>query len=343
MDNEVENISVQNMENYYDDDDIEQVYDSDEQVSDCESVVSNDSCNNEELLFDDANLVSLDKDDPIHNVIHDKFMAGLGDDFSKTTTIMAIHKKIWSDFHGGESRLRCFEIYRQSLRNTYGDDNNMKYAWYATSKGDVTRIMSRGFGAKDIPIYDGLFGDGVGLSPINFLKQSVGSCVIDDDGLEHIMLCRVLIESEDVVTYGDSSESRLFDSDDSNSGVEDNEDDNISQTKYVIGSTKMNTHILPEYVVSFKTPLAMPKTARVLHKKPISPWLPFATLISALAKLLPPEDLNLVIKQYRDFKERKISRLEFIKRLKCMVGVDLLSVIVKLCGSSKVHRPKAMS
>ncbi|KAK9684728.1 hypothetical protein RND81_10G228200 [Saponaria officinalis] len=341
MEAEIQKTIVHNLENYYDDDDDEQVYNDEEHVSDCESTISNGDYN-EESLFGDVNLAKLDKDDLIHKVIHDKFMACLGDDISNKTTITSIHKKIWSVFHGGESRLRCFEIYRKSLKDKYGDDINMKYAWYATSKKDVTRIMSRGFGAKDLPIYNGLFGDGIYLYPINFLKQSVESCVADDDGLMHIILCRVLLDTEDIGTDYDSLSDLQSISDEFNSEIEDNED-KISTTKYVVRSTTMNTHILPEYVVSFKNPFATPKNAGFLLKKPKSQWLTLSTLMSALAKLLPPKELKLIYGQHRDFKERKISRLEYIQKLKLLVGVDLLATIVKLCGVRKVHYPKAIT
>ncbi|KAK9684726.1 hypothetical protein RND81_10G228000 [Saponaria officinalis] len=335
METEIQNICLHNLEIYDEEEEEEErVYIDDEHI-DCESNVSNDDYDEE--LFGDVNLVRLDKDDPIHNIIHNKFMACLAD-ISKNTTTM----KIWSDFHCGESRLRCFEIYRKSLKDKYGDDNNVKYAWYATSKEDVTRIMSRGFGAKDLPSYNGLLRDSIDLRPINFLNQSVNSCVIDEDGLMHIMLCRVLIERDDIVTDSNSSE---FPSnfDDFNSEVEDNENHStIPSTKYVIGSTKMNTHILPEYVISFKTRFATNYIAkRVLLKKPNSPWMPFSTLIRALTKLIPSKELNLVNKQLRDFTERKISRVEFIQQLKGLVGVDLLVVIVKLCGARVVRYGKA--
>lgn len=35
-------------------------------------------------------------------------------------------------------------------------------------------------------------------------------------------------------------------------------------------------------------------------RKPTSPWMPFPTLISALAKVLPPDATNLIMKHHRD-------------------------------------------
>lgn len=315
------------------------IYDDEEHVSDCESIVtSNDDCY--ERLFGVEDLVRLYEDDVIHNAIHYKFLSCLGD-LGKKTSVMAIHKKIWTNFRGGDLRRRCFEIYRQRLKNKYDNDKNMKYAWYTTSKEDITRIMSSGFDLEDVPIYNGLFSGGIYFSPFNFLKEGVKSCVPDDDGLMHIMLCRVLLESEGVVVDSDSRKSQLR-SDNSNFGISDDDEIVSPIISYLVKGNEMSTHILPEYVISFKIPHftgVSSSKAKQISKKPKSPWLPFSTLISELIKLLPPKHINLIKKQHRDFKENKISRHELIQNLKRLVGVELLlAVIVKQCETKGDQR-----
>ena len=59
--------------------------------------------------------------------------------------------------------------------------------------------------------------------------NGVHNCV--EEGLKHVLLCRVLVESMKEV-------------DDANSQI---------GSYYYVWSTNMNTHILPEYVVTFKT------------------------------------------------------------------------------------------
>ncbi|KAH9611757.1 hypothetical protein KSS87_009021, partial [Heliosperma pusillum] len=274
-------------------------------------------------------------------------------DVSNKTNVVAIHKKVWSKSHEGDSKRRCFEIYRQALKNKYGDDNSMKFAWYGTSKEDVARIMSRGFGINDIPNpnYNCVFGDGIRFFPIKSLNQSLNSCVIQDNGLMHVVLCRVLLEREDIVSDCNPNKSRI-NPDDSNYDVkkDNDEDEVVSPTTYVIRSTRMNTHILPEYVISFKTPLPKPYLKSTLSKstpydsstarrstlkKPKSPWMTISTLILALAKLLPPKKLSLINKLHGDLTAKKISRHDFIQNLKSLVGVNLLVVIVKLCGAKE--------
>ena len=77
--------------------------------------------------------------------------------------------------------------------------------------------------------------------------NSVESAIVDGDGLKHILLCRVLLGKTEAVNRFSTQchpSSEEFDS-----GV----DDLVSPKKYIIWSSQMNTHILPEFVISFKT------------------------------------------------------------------------------------------
>lgn len=76
----------------------------------------------------------------------------------------------------------------------------------------------------------------------------MNSCVADEDGLRHMLLCRVILGKMEVIPAG--SQQYHPSSDDFDSGV-----DNLSAPKrYIVWSTHMNTHILPEYVVTFRAP-----------------------------------------------------------------------------------------
>lgn len=81
-----------------------------------------------------------------------------------------------------------------------------------------------------------------------YLFGSVKRCAVDIDGLRHLLLCRVILGRTEVVAPG--SEQCHPSSEDYDSGV-----DNLSApTKYVIWCSRMNTHVLPEYVISFRIP-----------------------------------------------------------------------------------------
>lgn len=77
-------------------------------------------------------------------------------------------------------------------------------------------------------------------------KLSVGK-----DGLRHMLLCRVILGKAEVVHPG--SDQYHPSSDEFDSGM-----DNLSSPKkYIVWSARMNTHILPEYVISFSAPSSL--------------------------------------------------------------------------------------
>ncbi|XP_042408381.1 inactive poly [ADP-ribose] polymerase RCD1-like [Zingiber officinale] len=64
---------------------------------------------------------------------------------------------------------------------------------------------------------------------------------------------------------------------------------------------------------------------------PTSPWMPFSMLFAAISTKVPSEDMDLVHTHYDDFKKRKISRIDLVKKLRQIIGDKLLvSTIVRL-------------
>ena len=75
---------------------------------------------------------------------------------------------------------------------------------------------------------------------------SVKSSFADRDGVRHLLLCRVILGRTKVVQRG--TEQCHPSCEDYDSGV-----DNLSAPKkYIVWCTRMNTHILPEYIISFR-------------------------------------------------------------------------------------------
>lgn len=80
---------------------------------------------------------------------------------------------------------------------------------------------------------------------LSFL-YSAKYCDYDENGVQHMILCRVIMGNMELVYPG----SKQFhpSSEDFDNGV-----DNLENPKcYVVWTMNMNTHIFPEYVVSFK-------------------------------------------------------------------------------------------
>ena len=116
-----------------------------------------------------------------------------------------------------------------------------------------------------------------------------GSAAESEDGMRFLLLSRVILGKSEVVPRGSSQScpsSPEFDS-----GV-----DNLSSPKkYIVWSTHMNTHVLPEFLVCLKTPFNFNSPRRLR-----SPWMPFPLLIKALSKFLPPPQIFIIQKHYRD-------------------------------------------
>lgn len=78
----------------------------------------------------------------------------------------------------------------------------------------------------------------------------------DENGDQHVVLCRVILGASELVAYG--SDQFHPSSEEFDTGV----DDLVSPRRLIVWSTHMNTHILPLYVVSFRLP---PRWHRKFH------------------------------------------------------------------------------
>nr|GEV64048.1 probable inactive poly [ADP-ribose] polymerase SRO5 isoform X2 [Tanacetum cinerariifolium] len=140
------------------------------------------------------------------------------------------------------------------------------------------------------------------LGEIGF--QSVESAIVDDDGVKHILLCRVLLgKTEGVNRFSTQCHpiSEEFDS-----GV----DNAVTPKKYIIWSSQMNTHILPEFVISFKTQKIAnrPQVNGVRLEKPVSPRIPIPELIEKLSKMLPPKSFKEITQYHQSYIQRDMEK-----------------------------------
>ncbi|GMN30447.1 hypothetical protein TIFTF001_002787 [Ficus carica] len=214
----------------------------------------------------------------------------------------------------------------------------------------------------------------------------------DENNVRYLVLCSVIMGRMEAIPLG--SKQCYPSSNDFDSGT-----DNLEHPKhYIIWNMNMNTHIYPEFIVSFKVPSGFegsPVGSEVKHdvsgvtssssrplnqikmetcainvgidKQPIlnsarlqgnesqpisdsgrsqenaaslgsstsripkSPWMPFPMLFAAISSEVPPKEMDLVNKHYELFRAKKITRDEFVKKLRLIVGDTLLrSTITKL-------------
>ena len=84
------------------------------------------------------------------------------------------------------------------------------------------------------------------LHLLNLFFYSASYCDVDENGLRHVVFCRVIMGNMELIHPG----SKQFHpgSEDFDSGVDDLE----NPGHYTVWNMYMNTRIYPEYVVSFK-------------------------------------------------------------------------------------------
>lgn len=316
-------------------------------ISDSESGITGSSSSKNPTSSDSTSAAGLDVEDLLrieesdraHSVIINKLTSCLAREGK--TDVVAIHKKKWSS-PPGEARFHAFIIWFRAMVSKHGGvgENNprsfLKYGWFGGSRNKIERILRYGFSHEDVVENNGLFGHGIYLSPDDSAIHSVESAIPDEDGIRHILLCKVLIGKPEVINPG--SDQSYPSSTEFDTGI----DSMISPKKYIVWTANMNTYILPEYVISFRFRSSSCSNGglrvgnrRVVKSRnngvrlPTSPWMPLPTLISTLSVFLPAESVGLITNYHKQFKERKMSRPELIKRVRQIAGDKLLSSIIK--------------
>lgn len=286
-------------------------------VSDCESSVSG---SNNDVLFDKG-LIRLYEGDRTYDLIRRRLVSSLSLGGSQAE-VVAIHRKSVGGVTG-QARIQSFQVFEKATAiKCSGGDANVKFAWYGGSKDELCEILEHGFGK---PTENGLYGRGVYFTPDDFPMECLKDSVMDKDGLQHLLLCRLILGKTEVVHPG--SDQYHPSSDEFDSGV-----DNLTRPKkYIVWCSNMNTHILPEYVISFKASSTENGFARVRNslRTPTSPWMPFSNLVSVLSKYLPPPTIALISKYHTDHKEKKMTRFELIQRVRQVAGDKLLIAAIK--------------
>ncbi|CAA6657257.1 unnamed protein product [Spirodela intermedia] len=239
-----------------------------------------------------ACLTSLVPGGKVYTVVQDMLLLGLRQFLNPNDIVGIFHIPPTSDF--GQTRLKRFQKQVDITQNHRGNAN-VRYGWLAASGAAVKNIMLEGPG-------DASFSD------------------VDESGIVYMVLCRVILGKLECVPphskqFQPSSES--FDN-----GIDNLQNPNY----YVIWNMHADKHIFPEYVVSFRVPAKI-KASRI----PTSPWMPFSMLFAAISTKITSQDMDLVNVHYDEFKRKKISRIDLIKKLRQIIGDKLLlSTIMRL-------------
>lgn len=309
------------------------------EISDCESSVSGTSTISSSSLassrrrdFREGVLVELNQGERIYDVIRRRFLSFLNS-IGDSTKVVSIHRKNWLGF-SAQAKLQSFQIQSRAMANKHGGNPNVKFAWYGNRRERIQEIISHGFSFTELQDNN---NGAIFLSPDDSPAQSLEDSIPDEDGIRHMLLCRVILGKPEVFQSGSGQTHPSSDGFDS--GVDGFE----NPKKYIVWSTNMNTHILPEYIVSFRAPPPYSSStgeSKIMEsgmqmKMPTSPWISFPALISVLGKFLPINALSLIHKYHKDYKEKRISRPELIQRVRQIAGDKLLISVIKSCRDHK--------
>ncbi|KAL2545463.1 Inactive poly [ADP-ribose] polymerase RCD1 [Forsythia ovata] len=273
-----------------------------------------------------------------------------------------------------QTRLELFKK-QVEITQMYRGNPNVQYAWLASSKHTVPSILMYGFGHGG-PEFKTKYGLGAHLTAVNSAYASASYCDVDENGVQHMVLCRVILGNTELLLPGSQQwhpSDEIYDN-----GV----DDLKNPSHYIVWNMNLNTHIYPEYVISFrvspgaegpsvgegsrldmsgitsqgpqgqlqldsspdewgrnchthefmnKFPQEATSIGLTTSKAPKSPWMPFAMLFEAISNKVSPKEMKLVHSQYALFRSKKITRDEFIRKLRLRVGDQLLkSTIISL-------------
>ncbi|KAG9457692.1 hypothetical protein H6P81_002200 [Aristolochia fimbriata] len=268
-------------------------------------------------------------------VIQNAFLTGFGESV-KSENIISIYRYMPTGC-SALARLQSFEK-QIEITKKYRGDANVRRAWHGSSGKSIGGILRYGFGLNRRPSNELVYGAGIYFSPEDCAHVSARYSDVDENAVQHMLLCQVIMGSMELVQRGSKQfhpSCEKFDS-----GV-----DNLQNPKhYVVWSTHMNTHIHPEYVVAFKLPpsvrekLVEPtlnvtkfvdnKSGGPQVKQPSSPWMPIPMIFAAIQNSISTQAKDALGRYYNDFESKLITREEFVRRLRLIVGDRLLKFIL---------------
>lgn len=256
----------------------------------------------------------------------EKFFLSRLKDTDPAVRVTAIHQCTWK----GPLEKARWDVFHKQMERTKAAQGicNTTFAWHGTSAKTVASILTYGFGVRSQLDGSEPHGFGIYLSSVRLQHISAMMSEADDNEEKHVLLCRVILGNVEMVEDGPLPSSVNFDT-----GV-----DNIENpTWYVVKWANMNTHILPQCVVSYKSSHNASGQMRPLA---FLKWVPYSSnafvvkLFSKLEILLPSEKVQELESWCKTYKDGKLPKGTFLKQLRTIVGDEvLLSTINEIRGS----------
>ncbi|XP_062002741.1 probable inactive poly [ADP-ribose] polymerase SRO2 [Rosa rugosa] len=306
--------------------------------SDCESDAAESNFTNEFGVFTGNGMMFRVNDvSEEYESIAKSFAVGMGP-AAGVTEVVAVHKKSISGLTG-RARFETFRVFSEAVGKKCDGNANIKYAWYSGSRDEIVEIMDHGFNSRN--------ADECGriqLIPAKFALDGALGLEVGDDGLRHMLLCRVILGKMEVVPSG--SQQGVPGSNEFDSGV----DSVVNPRKYFVWSSFMNSHILPAYVVSFKGPASFKGSVKTTTTKAASiasaitqgsagykraglGRVTLPALVAGLTRFLTPQEMKIIVRLLDEFKAKKITGEELKQKARLIAGDKLISAL-KLMSST---------
>ncbi|XP_020975755.1 probable inactive poly [ADP-ribose] polymerase SRO2 isoform X1 [Arachis ipaensis] len=224
-----------------------------------------------------------------YQLVKNGFLKGMGF-MGNVTNVMAIHKNNVASSLTRQARLDSFMIFSKAVATKCAGDPNVRYAWYGSSLDDLKQIVSLGF--HNDHYHNQSHSVGISLFSAKYSIDSAMCTMEDENGLRHVMLCRVIVGKVEAVPDG-SNQSHP-----SSIHYDTGVDDISAPTRHIIWPAFINSHIHPDYIVSFKyTYMKDPQLYR--GRNPQSKYVLFPNLMARVSNHLKPLQMSYLLGSYR--------------------------------------------
>ncbi|XP_038716658.1 probable inactive poly [ADP-ribose] polymerase SRO2 [Tripterygium wilfordii] len=288
------------------------------------SVLNSDASSHNPFGFLTSNgMIQFQESHQSYKKLKNLFLEKMGS-LASHTSVVAIHRTTHSNWPGNFWD-QSHKILLGAVATKFGADNAKNtWGWYGASKDDISAIVSHGFTRPDEPVYGRSHGVGIHLSAPDYLLHEISHSAPDEEGIRHIFTCKVIMGKTEVI--GDGSKQFKPSSVEFDTGV----DDPVAPKVYIVWSAYMNSHLKPDLVISFMSPLLKNNSKELLSSlTPTTAGISFSNLIPILERLLEPSRFHLISEQYDLFKQEKIPVSVMIHVTRRIAGDELLDTLIK--------------
>lgn len=223
------------------------------------------------------------------------------------------------------------EVFKKQMELTMAARGgaNMACGWYGAREEQVEVILKYGFCEPSQVPRSESYGVGAYLSPMRSAHSSALLAKVDSYGEKHVILCRVIRGRCEKIEVG--SQQMYPSSVDFDTGVDD-----LENPKWVVvWGANMNTHLLPECVVSYRPTTLSQGLLRgtPAMKTPENSREFFANLFAKLGSTLPSQTVDEFRAWLSAYKEGRMPKGCFVKLVRSAIGDETLkSAIQEVLG-----------